>query len=52
MSSLRKLTTEILVIGSGAAGMAAAASASALGVSVLIIDDRSVPGYGEMGSEP
>lgn len=44
MSSLRKLTTEILVIGSGAAGMAAAASASSLGVSVLIIDDRSVPG--------
>ena len=41
---LLRLQTGLLVVGAGAAGMAAAASAAAEGASVLLADDRPVPG--------
>ncbi len=44
MSPVRVLKTDILVVGSGAAGMSAAAAASALGAAVIVADDRNVPG--------
>ena len=44
MSFVVKNETDILVIGSGAAGMSAAASAAVSGVSVMTVDDRDVPG--------
>ena len=44
MSSLLKKTTDILVIGCGAAGMAAASSAAAYGLNVVAADDRPAPG--------
>lgn len=44
MSPVRVIKTDILVVGSGAAGMSAAAAASALGASVIVADDRDVPG--------
>ncbi|MBQ6151187.1 MAG: FAD-dependent oxidoreductase [Mogibacterium sp.] len=44
MSQIRALTTDILIVGSGAAGMSAAVAASASGASVIVADDRKVPG--------
>lgn len=44
MSQLRALTTDILIVGSGAAGMSAATAASVSGASVIVPDDRDVPG--------
>lgn len=44
MSPLKTLKTDILVIGCGAAGMAAAAAASGAGVDVIAVDDRKRPG--------
>lgn len=44
MSSIRTRTTDILVIGCGAAGMAAAAAAASCGVKVMLADDRDRPG--------
>lgn len=44
MSPVRTLKTDILIVGSGAAGMAAAAAASSLGASVTVTDDRETPG--------
>ena len=38
------LNADILVVGSGAAGMSAAAAASSSGARVIIADERSVPG--------
>lgn len=44
MSTIRTLEADILVIGCGAAGMAAASAASASGASVIVADDRKAPG--------
>ncbi|MBQ6455709.1 MAG: FAD-dependent oxidoreductase [Mogibacterium sp.] len=44
MSQAVTLTTDIFIVGSGAAGMSAAVSASASGASVIVADDREVPG--------
>ena len=44
MSSIRTRTTDILVIGCGAAGMAAAAAAASCGAKVVLADDRDRPG--------
>ena len=44
MSSVRSYETDILIIGCGSAGMAAASAAADSGVSVILADDRSVPG--------
>ena len=44
MSSIRMRTTDILVIGCGAAGMAAAAAAASCGAKVMLADDRDRPG--------
>lgn len=44
MSSIRTRTTDILVIGCGAAGMAAAAAAASCGAKVMLADDRDRPG--------
>ena len=44
MSAIRELRTDILVIGGGAAGMAAAAGAAETGTSVLLVDERPRPG--------
>ncbi len=44
MSSMKTIETDILIIGSGAAGMAAAEAASRAGAGVILIDERSVPG--------
>lgn len=44
MSAVRTLKTDILIVGSGAAGMAAAAAASSFGAAVTVADDRQVPG--------
>ena len=44
MADIRTIDTEILVIGSGAAGMAAASAASACGVSVTLADERNSAG--------
>lgn len=44
MPDITSCKTEILVIGCGAAGMAAASAASASGVSVIVADERNLPG--------
>ncbi|MBQ6440382.1 MAG: NAD(P)/FAD-dependent oxidoreductase [Mogibacterium sp.] len=44
MSPVKTLKTDILIVGSGAAGMAAAAAASDFGVSATVADDRNAPG--------
>ena len=44
MSSIKKIHTDILVIGGGAAGMAAASGAAAKGSDVLLVDERDRPG--------
>ena len=44
MSSIGTRTTYILVIGCGAAGMAAAAAAASCGAKVILADDRARPG--------
>lgn len=44
MESIRRLHTDILVIGGGAAGMAAAAGAAAEGARVLLVDERPALG--------
>jgi len=44
MSHTVTLMTDILIVGSGAAGMSAAAAASDAGVSVIVADERDVPG--------
>lgn len=44
MSAVQTLKADILVVGSGAAGMAAAAAASSSGASVIVSDEREVPG--------
>ena len=44
MPLIRTLTTDILVIGCGAAGMAAAAAAAASGAEVITVDDRPAHG--------
>ena len=44
MSPVRVIKTDILVVGSGAAGMSAAAASAALGAEVIVADDRGVPG--------
>ena len=44
MSTAGTLRTDILIVGSGAAGMAAAAAASAFGAAVVVADERTVPG--------
>ena len=44
MSPVESIKTDILIVGSGAAGMSAAAAASALDVNVIVTDDRDVPG--------
>ena len=44
MSPVGTLRTDILIVGSGAAGMAAASAASASGASVIVADDRKYPG--------
>ena len=43
MSQIRSLIADILIVGSGAAGMSAAA-ASASCASVIVVDDRDIPG--------
>ena len=44
MSTVRTLRTDILVVGSGAAGMSAAAAASVSGAEVIVADEREFPG--------
>ena len=44
MSPVPALTTDILTVGSGAAGMAAAAAAAVSGASVIVADEKAVPG--------
>jgi NADPH-dependent 2,4-dienoyl-CoA reductase/sulfur reductase-like enzyme len=44
MAGIPSLMTDILVIGCGAAGMAAASAASACGVSVVLADERNAAG--------
>lgn len=44
MSTVKTHKTDILTVGSGAAGMAAAAAASASGASVIVADEKAVPG--------
>jgi len=44
MAPVETVKTDILIVGSGAAGMAAAAAASSLGSSVTVTDDRETPG--------
>ena len=44
MTGIPSLMTDILVIGCGAAGMAAASAASACGVSVVLADERNAAG--------
>lgn len=44
MSPVKDFKTDILIVGSGAAGMSAAAAASALGAAVIVADDRALPG--------
>jgi len=44
VADIRTVDTEILIIGSGAAGMAAASAASACGASVTLADERSAAG--------
>ena len=44
MSPVGTMKTDILIVGSGAAGMSAAVAASASGASVIVADDRKVPG--------
>ena len=42
--NIKRIRTEILIIGAGAAGMAAAYSAASKGADVLVCDERSCPG--------
>ena len=44
MSPVEILRTDILIVGSGAAGMSAAAAAADCGAAVIAADDRDVPG--------
>ena len=44
MSPVPALTTDILTVGSGAAGMAAAAAAAVSGASVIVADEKAAPG--------
>lgn len=44
MPAVQILKTDILVVGSGAAGMAAASAASSSGAAVIVADERDVPG--------
>ena len=44
MTAIKELSVDILVIGSGAAGLAAAAAAARLGQNVLVADERQTPG--------
>jgi len=44
MSQVRTIKTDILIVGSGAAGMSAGAAASSLGAEVIVADDRDAPG--------
>ena len=44
MSDIAEKYTDILVIGCGAAGMAAASAAAASGAGVIVVDDRDLPG--------
>lgn len=44
MADITERTADILIVGSGAAGMAAAAAAASCGASVIVADDRAVPG--------
>ena len=44
MSPVGTMKTDILIVGSGAAGMSAAAAASASGAMVVVADDRESPG--------
>ena len=40
MTAIKELSVDILVIGSGAAGLAAAAAAARLGQNVLVADEK------------
>ena len=44
MSPVGTMKTDILIVGSGAAGMSAAVAASDSGAAVIVADDRDIPG--------
>jgi thioredoxin reductase len=44
MAEVSSHLTDIFIVGSGAAGMSAAAAAASCGASVIVADDRAVPG--------